>query len=122
MPTAVHDFDKKRRWYGADDLWVAKPDLLNHADERDERYRTKYPSITLDAQGHVTAQKGAPHVDVARLDQPGSARGSTGGFATTNGDRQWWPTVISFPGPGCWKVTETLGSTKVRFTMHIAPR
>ncbi|MEU0968677.1 hypothetical protein ABZ357_25865 [Streptomyces sp. NPDC005917] len=119
VPAAVRDFDRKRKWHGAADLWVAKPRLLDHTDEHEEGYRTKYASITLDAQGRVTDQKGAPHVDAKRLDRPGSARGSTGGFATADGDRQWWPTVINFPEPGCWKVTETLGSTEVRFTVHV---
>ncbi|MFI5659052.1 hypothetical protein [Streptomyces sp. NPDC051684] len=122
VPAAVHDFDKKSNWYGADGLWVAQPRLLDHMDEHEEGYRTKYASITLDAQGRVTDQRGAPHIEVERLDRSGSARGSTGGFATANGDRQWWPTVISFPGPGCWQVTESLGSTEVRFTVHVAAR
>ncbi|MES4826576.1 MULTISPECIES: hypothetical protein [Streptomyces] len=91
-------------------------------DERAEGYRTKYASITLDAQGQVTDQKGAPDVDVERLDRSGSARGSTGGFATADGDRQWWPTVVNFAEPGCWKVTESLGSTEVRFIVHVAAR
>lgn len=122
VPAAVQDFDKKRRWYGADDLWVARPDLLDHADEREQGYRTKYASITLDAHGQMTDQKGTPHVDVERQDRPGSARSSTGGFATADDGQQWWPTVINFPEPGCWKVTETLGSTKVRFTVHVPAR
>lgn len=78
--------------------------------------------MTLDDQGRVTDQKGAPRVDVERLDGSGSVRGSTGGFATAEGGRQWWPTVIEFPEPGCWKVTETLGSAEVRFTVHVAAR
>jgi len=122
VPAAVHDFDENLKWYGADDLWVAKPALLDHTDEREVGYRTKYASITLDAQGLSTDQKGAPHVGVERLDRPGSVRGSTGGFATADGDRQWWPTVIDFPEAGCWRVTETLGSTEVRFTVRVGAR
>ncbi|WP_328901525.1 hypothetical protein OHR86_17785 [Streptomyces sp. NBC_00441] len=115
----MREFNKEIGWYGVDDLWVAEPRLLGPTD-REEGYRTKYASITLDAQGRVTDQKGAPQVDVERLDRPDSGRGSTGGFATAEGGRHWWPTVIHFPGPGCWKVTETLGSTKVSFAVHIA--
>ncbi|MFE4535221.1 hypothetical protein ACFRKB_09070 [Streptomyces scopuliridis] len=122
LPAAVDDFDKKSEWYGTDDLWVAKPRLLDHTDEREARYRAKYASITLDAQGRVTDQKGAPRVEAERLNRSGTARGSTGGFATGDGDRQWWPTAIDFPEPGCWQVTETLGSTEVRFTVHVAAR
>ncbi|MDX3387871.1 hypothetical protein PV682_41485 [Streptomyces niveiscabiei] len=85
-------------------------------------YRMKYVSITLDGQGRVTDRKGAPRVDAERLDGSGSVRGGTGGFATAEGGRHWWPTVIGFGGPGCWQVTETLGSTEVRFTMHVTPR
>ncbi|MEU3294436.1 hypothetical protein ABZ722_18980 [Streptomyces longwoodensis] len=118
----MHDFDKAMSWYGVDDLWVTKPPPLDHADEREDGYRTKYASITLDARGRVTDQKGAPHVGVKRLDRPGSVSGSTGGLATADGDRQWWPTGITFPEAGCWRVTETLGSTEVRFTMHVGAR
>ncbi|MEW2287481.1 hypothetical protein [Streptomyces sp. NPDC047841] len=110
------------RWYGADDLWVARPALLDHPGERRDGYRTKYASITLDARGRVTDRKGAPHVGAARLDRPGSVSGSTGGLATADGDRQWWPTVIAFPEAGCWRVTETLGSTEVGFTLHVRAR
>ncbi|MFW6691250.1 hypothetical protein [Streptomyces sp. MAR4 CNX-425] len=122
MPAAVRDFDKQGKWYGADDLWVARPDLLDHPGERAEGYRTKYASITLDAQGRVTDRKGAPRVDVERLDRSGSGRGGTGGYATADGGRRWWPTVVDFPGTGCWEVTETLGSTEVRFTVPVPAR
>ncbi|MFF3833043.1 hypothetical protein ACGFU4_11345 [Streptomyces sp. NPDC048511] len=122
VPAAVRNFDKKLAWYGVDGLWVAKPRPPDHTGEREEGYRTKYASMTLDDQGRVTDQKGAPRVDVERLDGSGSVRGSTGGFATAEGGRQWWPTVIEFPEPGCWKVTETLGSAEVRFTVHVAAR
>ncbi|MEV5145179.1 hypothetical protein [Streptomyces sp. NPDC052727] len=122
VPATVHDFDKNQKWYGAEDLWVAKPTLLNPTDGREERHPTKYASMTLDARGRSTDQKGAPHVDAERLDRPGSVRGSTGGFATADGDRQWWPTVIDFPEAGCWRVTETLGSTQVRFTVYVGAR
>ncbi|GGY78854.1 hypothetical protein GCM10010300_23210 [Streptomyces olivaceoviridis] len=115
----MHDFDKAMDWYGAHDLWVTKPSLLDRTDEPEDGYRTKYASITLDARGRVTGQKGAPRVQVERLDAPGSVSGSTGGLATADGDRQWWPTVIAFPAAGCWRVTETLGSTEVSFTMRV---
>ncbi|WP_159031119.1 hypothetical protein [Streptomyces acidiscabies] len=120
VPAAVRDFDRMGEWYGADDLWVARPRVQ---DEPAEGYRTKYPSITLDSRGQVTGRKGAPRVEVERLDRSGSARGSsgsTGGLATADGGRQWWPTVVQFAGPGCWRVTETLGSTEVRFTVRVA--
>ncbi|MGW2031517.1 hypothetical protein [Streptomyces sp. NPDC001811] len=122
VPAAVHDFDKAVRWYGADDLWVAKPALLDHTGERRDGYRAKYASVTLDARGRVTDRKGAPRVGAGRLDGPGSVNGGTGGLATVDGHRQWWPTVIAFPEAGCWKVTETLGSTQVGFTLRVGVR
>ncbi|WP_158573970.1 hypothetical protein [Streptomyces triticagri] len=124
MPAVVRDFDAKRKWYGSDGLWVAEPGLLDPADgggADKDAYRTKYASITLDGQGRATDERGAPRVEAERLGGGGSdsVRGSTGGFATGDGGRQWWPTIIQFPGPGCWRVTETLGATEVRFTVHV---
>ncbi|MFM9607212.1 hypothetical protein [Streptomyces niveiscabiei] len=120
VPAAVRAFDRKAEWHGAGDLWVLEPRVPEAMGA--QGYHTKYVSITLDGQGQVTDRKGAPRVDAERLDGSGSVRGSTGGFATDAGGRHWWPTVIDFGGPGCWQVTETLGSTEVRFTMHVTPR
>ncbi|MFJ5219445.1 hypothetical protein ACIP98_32660 [Streptomyces sp. NPDC088354] len=119
VPAGVRGFDRSLNWYGAEDLWVAMPPPPDHADEGAEGHSTKYASITLDARGRSTDRKGAPHVSAERLDGPGSVPGSIGGFATAGGDRQWWPTVIDFPDAGCWRVTETLGSTEVRFTVNV---
>jgi hypothetical protein len=70
----------------------------------------------------MTDRKGAPKVSAERLDGSGPVRGSTGGFASANGTMHWWPTVVEFPDPGCWMVTESLGSTTVSFVLRVPPR
>lgn len=119
IPATVRGFGRDRKWYGADDLWVADPTVPFRTNEGGAEYRTKYASLTLDARGRSTDRKGAPRIGVERLDSSGAGHGDTGGFATVQGDRHWWPTVIDFPAAGCWEVTETLGSIQVRFTVRV---
>ncbi|MEK8146253.1 hypothetical protein NKH18_48500 [Streptomyces sp. M10(2022)] len=114
--------DKKQQWHGAADLWVRIPTLGSTARSA-EGYRAKYVSVTLDEQGKVTDRKGPPTVSAERVDGSGTARGSTGGYASAekdNGRRiRWWPTTIDFPDGGCWLVTEVLGSTTVRVLLRV---
>lgn len=63
-----------------------------------------------------------PKDSAERVDGPGTAHASTGGYATGDkGDRvmRRWPTVIDFSDVGCWAVTEALGPTTVRFVIGV---
>jgi hypothetical protein len=119
VPAALRAWDATKRWYGSGDLWVAEPDLPAVVDSAGGALRIKYASATLDARGEVTDHKGAPRVAAERTDGPGSVQGDTGGFATADGGMRWWPTTLAFPRAGCWAVTETLGSTTLRFTLSV---
>jgi hypothetical protein len=65
---------------------------------------------------------GPPRLEARRVDGPGSAQGSTGGYATVGNGRyrvSFWPTVIDFPTRRCWLLTETLRATTIRFLERV---
>lgn len=70
-------------------------------------YRLKYGSFTLNSRGQRTSRTGPPALRARRLDGPGTARGSTGGYALGS-DNEFWPTTINFPTQGCSLLAETL--------------
>lgn len=119
VPAALRDWGAGQQWYGDGDLWVAKPGVQGPWDSAGGGYRTKYASVTLDAHGAVTDRKGPPVVRAERLDGSASVIADTGGFATADGGKHWWPTGVALPQDGCWKVTETLGSTSVDFVIRV---
>jgi hypothetical protein len=87
-------------WYGGDDLWVRLPS---------GRALGKFPTVTME-DGEFTDDYGRPAVRATRLDGPGRADISFGGYATevTRLPReplQWWPTSVEVSAPGCWMVT-----------------
>ncbi|MQA84802.1 MAG: hypothetical protein GEV03_09310 [Streptosporangiales bacterium] len=111
-------------WYGEGGLWVGlswvgAPGAA--APVRPDGGGLKYPSVTL-RDGRHTEALGPPTVRARRLDAPGTARVSFGGYADGGIDsipRYWWPTGIDFPDSGCWLVTEALGDDVVRFVVRV---
>ncbi|PRX44925.1 hypothetical protein B0I33_11023 [Prauserella shujinwangii] len=78
----------------------------------------KYPWVTL-RNGAFTSAYGPPSVRARRLDGPGEAEGTHGGFATDTGGLRFWPSGIEFPARGCWLVTGRLRGTVVRFVLEL---
>jgi hypothetical protein len=101
-------------WYGADDLWVRLPSA---------RALGKFPTVTME-DGEFTDDYGRPAVRAIRLDGPGRADISFGGYATevTRLPReplQWWPTSVEVPAPGCWMVTVEFRSSTIRAVLRV---
>ncbi|WP_338747871.1 hypothetical protein [Janibacter alittae] len=109
-------FGQGALWVGA--WWTDKPALK----QAREIGGMKYPSFTI-REGNVTDELGPPRVQAERVDGKGEASGSTGGYAKAVDDAgktfHWWPTAISFPSPGCWQVTETVGRTSITYVVWI---
>ena len=66
--------------------------------------------------------EGPPRLEARRVDGPGRAQGSTGGYASAGNGRyrvSFWPTVIDFPRRGCWPLTETLRAATIRFPEQV---
>jgi hypothetical protein len=111
-------------WYGKGGLWMnmgASGDSVSIPPLESGVYRLKYASFTLDSRGRPTSRTGPPTLDASRLDGPGTARGSTGGYALgeAGSDNEFWPTTINFPARGCWLLTEALRATTIRFIIRV---
>jgi hypothetical protein len=107
-------------WYGEDDLWASVPAVEAGPVRLDDgTYRLKHAWITLDRDGHFTSRKGPPAFEGKRLDAPGEADGSSGGYASTD-QLKWWPTAFDYPSAGCWAEIATLGETRVRLVLEVS--
>lgn len=111
-------------WVGA---WWTDPDNLAQVRSKglaDDQYpyREKYPSWTVQ-HGKVSAEAGAPHVRVKRVNAPGQGDGSVGGYASDMQEdttiSHWWPTVVGFSDTGCWQVIETVGADSITYVVQI---
>ncbi|MBT9254581.1 hypothetical protein KMZ32_03895 [Phycicoccus sp. MAQZ13P-2] len=122
IPTGVRQtydgpaFGQEQLWVGA---WWSDEALLEEARQHGG---IKYPSFTIQ-DDDVTDELGPPQVSAKRLDGGGEIAGDTGGYATAKDDSgktlHWWPTGIQFSGPGCWRITETVGSTSITYVVDI---
>ena len=122
IPTGVrqtHDgavFGQGTLWVGA---WWSDKAVLEQARQHGG---IKYPSFTIQ-DDVVTDELGPPQVSAKRLDGEGESSGDTGGYATAEDDSgkplHWWPTGIRFSSPGCWQVTETVGSTSITYVVDV---
>ena len=117
-------FGHGRLWVGA---WWTEADNLDQVRSKglaadQYRYREKYPTWTVQ-DGKVSAAAGAPQVSVKRVDAPGYGEGEVGGYATAMREVtdvfHWWPTVVGFSDPGCWQVTETVGTDSITYVVQI---
>ncbi len=105
------------RWLGSRDLWINAPSVVTST-----AHRVKFGSVTLDAGDRPTDAAGPPEVMAERVDGTGRVRGGTGGYAHHGDDavpESFWPTVIDFPGPGCWLVTAASSETTLRLLMLV---
>lgn len=119
VPAAVRPVSSTGGWYGAGGLWVALPTKAATIVSN-PGYTLKFPSVTLDAQQHLTDRAGPPSLTAQRVDGPGTASGTVGGYAKLGGQSaQFWPTVVSVPSGGCWVLTEQLTSTTIRFLVAV---
>lgn len=108
-------------WYGTGNLWVSMApsgDSFPLFRLGSGAYRLKYASFTLNSRGQSTSRMGPPALRAQRVDGPGTARGSTGGYAS-GGSNGFWPTTINFPTRGCWLLAETLRATTIRFIIRV---
>lgn len=113
-------------WYGTADLWTnawfAAPGTHIPSHGGDGTIRVKWSTFTLH-DGVPSPLGGPPHVTARRLDGPATAVAAsinTTDYASTGTNAgSWWPTVIDFPAAGCWDITESRGSTTVRFTVPV---
>ncbi len=111
-------------WVGAGDLWVQPPTGAVSPGST----RLKYYTFTLDEKGRMSDADGPPSLSARRLDGPGTATGDPqqpDSYASATGPHNsvihFWPTTITLPSPGCWELTATLQSTRVRFVVHVDP-
>lgn len=92
---------------GADALWVGGPPISSWVTlDGSSLWRLKmgwYQS----RPGELSVQ--AVLIDPVQDGPPLTAQGSVGeALATTEEAATWYPTVVEFPQPGCWKVVATL--------------
>lgn len=124
VPDVLRGMGSDVKWCGDKDLWVRTPGASELITLDKGAYRAKFASVTLNEQGEMSARNGPPQVTAVRVDGSGTARGSTGGYATASGEGgqeiRWWPTTITFPSAGHWEVKEVLAATTVRFTIHVS--
>jgi hypothetical protein len=102
-------------WFGEDGLWASLPDW--RANLVEGSYNLKHAWVTLD-EGRLTSRHGPPTVHAIRLDAPGRADASSGGYASADAF-EFWPTVVAFPATGCWMEVGILGDTVVRFVIRV---
>ena len=112
-------FGEGSLWVGA--WWAQRPMLEQLRAQRPRA--VKYPSFTV-RDGQVTNALGPPRIRAERLDGTGEGSADTGGYATATQDGSgatlhWWPTVVTFPSAGCWRVTETVADTTISYVVRI---
>ena len=110
-------------WYGSGHLWTRGINV--GVGRAGNGYRLKFGSFTLDDRGEMSGRMGRPRLTVHRVDGQGTGHGSVGGYASAAGrggaSISFWPTVVSLPRSGCWRITESLRRTKLRFYVHVPP-
>ena len=131
VPRSLRPSYPGNRWYGSRGLWIVWPGMERQflTGRKPGGYGLKWGSVTLDSRGRVPSwpnggmlAPGPPRLEARRVDGPGSAQGSIGGYATAGAGRyrlSFWPTVIDFPTRGCWLLTETLRATTIRFLEQV---
>lgn len=112
---------QEREWYGSDGLWVDLHNFALAAVPGQDGLRVKHAWWTGDDSGGASDRSGPPELHATRLDGSDDADGSVGGYARADG-LAWWPAVLTFPTPGCWRVTGEVDDRTLQFVVRIVPQ
>ncbi len=95
-------------YYGADGPWKTQTDrvLITTGGGPPAGYATKI-------LWHVTGGSGGVSVTGRRLDGPGRFRQRFS--ATPTGGGSYFPSIVTVPRPGCWRITVSSGGHRGRF-------
>jgi len=109
-------------WYGHGALWLDLGNFAHQAPEPEPAggLAIKHAWWTGDDDGAPTDTAGPPRVTATRLDGPGHAAGSSGGYATAT-NLSWWPTTLTFSAAGCWRISGRLGGDRLEAVVAIPP-
>ncbi|MFC4585443.1 hypothetical protein [Sphaerisporangium corydalis] len=96
------------QWFGRDDLWVSLPVAQYEITPDGRGYGLKI--------GWWRLAEGRLKLSATRIGERGTAVTEVpSGYAPTG----LQPTGVTFPKPGCWRVTGTLNDTKVGFVLRV---
>lgn len=105
------------KWTHKDGLWTTAPSKAQVTGNS-----LKFGVVTLDSHGYLTDDNGKPKITAQPANGEGKRiRGHVGNYAEdANGvPRKFWPTTVTFPSTGCWKVVLKTSNESLRFNIAV---